>query len=160
VRAVLVVLAMAMATILIRYGPPGARTFASEFSSIDGDPDGSIDIFKLPVALHDRTGLVTGFETRQPGPDDVSRFASSGEALAAPDAPEALLVGWLGGACEDSVEISVTGSESHLDVSVKANRSFSLFGYGCPSLGVPRRVLVGFLRPIDPTDVHVTFDGI
>ena len=145
VRWALVIVSMTLATVLVRYGPPGARTFSATF------PVNSV--FNLPISLHDRTGLVTGFEVHEPDPSFFGDF-HSGQVAPSSDRPQALFVQWFGG-CEDSVEITVAGTEQELDMLVKPGRSFRLFGYACPAAAVAYAVVVDLVRRIDPADVHV-----
>jgi hypothetical protein len=137
---------------------PGGRPFARVFPAIDGDPNGSLDINALPVKLHDQTGLVAGFDLGHMPEDDMFADISSGHVRAALDEPETLLVLWRGGACESDVEMVLTGVADHLDLSINANHQISLIATGCPALGVARAVVIHFVRPIDPTDVHVSVD--
>ena len=129
------------------------------FPAIDGDPNGSLDINALPVKLHDQTNLVAGFDLGHMPEDDLFLDIAAGHVRAALDAPEKLLVVWLGGACESDVEMVLTGVAEHLNLSIKANHPISLIATGCPALGVPRAVVINFVRPIAPTDVHVEVDA-
>lgn len=135
------------------------RLFTTEFSAIDGDPTGSLDIDRLPVALHDRTGWVTGVETSEVRPEDNERRDfTHGRAELAPDQPNAIRVLWLGGACEASVQMELTSVETGLQLKVHAPFDFFVFGIGCPAVGVSRSVVIGFDRPVDPGSIRIRTD--
>jgi hypothetical protein len=130
--------------------------FSAVFPAIDGDVNGSIDINALPVTLRDLTGSVTGIRTAEVRPEDHD--FSRGRADPIPGQPNALRVLWLGGACERDVEMSLGQVEDELVLTVHANSSMSIFRGGCPALGVPRAVVIGFSRPVDPTPIDVRTD--
>ena len=128
------------------------------FPAIDGDVNGSIDIAALPVTLRDLTGTVTGIGPSDVRPEDQEDEFTRGRAETVPDQPEALRVLWLAGACERDVEMSLGQVESGLVLTIHANSTISIFGGGCPALGVPRSVVIGFDRPVAAVGVDVRTD--
>jgi hypothetical protein len=126
----------------------------------DGDANGSIDIAALPVTLDDSTGTATTIDfmgvTQQ---DSANGDFTRGRAEAVAGRPSAILVLWLGGACEKLVRMHLRANDvGGLTLTVHAESSIGIFGGGCPALGVPRSVVIAFVRPVDAATVNVVTD--
>lgn len=108
----------------------------------------------LPVVLSDETGLVTGIES---GPLDPSFDYSAPAARADPTDPNAFIVSWLGGACDNDAELRFTANEGGYVLGVAVHGTFGFPG-GCPALGIPRDVRIVTSSPI-PLDSIVASGG-
>jgi hypothetical protein len=123
--------------------PAGTR-----FETTITQPDGS---YPKPVVLGDQTGLVTAIESA------TGDTADGFELIARPD-PEngnAVIITWVGGACEDEVALSLYRSGEafrlHLDV-----RGGPGIGGGCPAIALTRGLRIQFSEPVPAGSIIVS----
>jgi hypothetical protein len=134
--ATLVVIAVVAAC-----GPPPGTLFEVMLA----DPDGS---YPLPVVLGDDTGLVTGVEA-----------VAFDEALPPPSIqvdpqdPNAFVVTWLGGACDDNATLSFYALETGYALDLVTRREL---GLGCIALGVFRGLRIDLSSPVDVDTISFT----
>lgn len=102
----------------------GARTFQLTFPA----EHEQIAIDALPVSLTDTSGLVVGFHPAPPG-------AWNTGVAALPEDKSALVITWVGGACDSHVSLTTQGTASALQVAIQTSTSG-----GCRLLGVGRSV--------------------
>jgi hypothetical protein len=99
------------------------------------------------VVLSDETRLVTGIEpgTMEPGADDAELAARTD-----PIDPNAFIVSWLGGACDNDAALTFKQAEGGYLLNVAVHGKFGFPG-GCPALGVPRdlRIITSTPIPVD-----------
>ena len=102
---------------------------------------------ELPGVLNDQTGLVVSVDevppVEAPVVDDFMRHD--------PAMPNAVMIQWLGGACDARVEITVSGSP-YQTILVEPKRQAGI----CDAGGISRAILITFSRPIDQQ--QATFD--
>ena len=147
------------ATLLIAASLLGAAAVAAcsgstpshEFKTILGLAD---ENYSLPVVVRDETSLVTRIEA---GPSDPTFNYMGAAARADPADPNAFIVSWMGGACDNDAVLWFTRGDAVYALSVEVHGKFSLFG-GCPALGVPRDVRIVTSSPI-PIDSIVAAGG-
>ena len=156
-RAVIAI-ASVITLLAIGCGSPNGKVFSTVFAAIDGDVNGSIDIAALPVTLRDLTGSVTGIGPSDVRPEDQEDDFTRGRAENMPNQPDALRFLWLAGACERDVEMSLGQVDDRWVLTIHANSAISIFGGGCPALGVPRAVVIGFERPVAAAAFNVRTD--
>ena len=103
----------------------------------------------LPMVLSDETGLVTGIALAPMDP-----LANYAEAVARADStdPNAFIVSWLGGACDNDASVTFKRHEGGylLHVTVHGN-----FLGGCTMNAIPRDVRIVTSSPI-PVDSILT----
>ena len=119
-----------------------ARKFDLTFPAVD-------NLAELPVVVTDETGLVGAVEVVRIDPPPVlpRGFVTIAER------PNAVAVHWVGGACEASVAITVSGSDQ-LTFAVAITS-----GPGaCDAIGIQRAVRIDLGRPVDTSKTTVTFD--
>src|SRR5258706_9633273 len=90
----------------------------------------SVEAPPLPVVLSDETGLVTGIES---APIDPGAGAEPA-ARADPTDPNAFIVGWLGGDCDNDASLTFKRLEGAYVVNVAVHGQF-IFPWGCPAGG-------------------------
>ena len=98
----------------------------------------------VPVVLNDETGLVTAIES---APMDPSFDYSEPAAREDPTDPNAFIISWLGGACDNDVLLWFTRGDGVYALSVEVHGRFGFPG-GCVALGIPRDVRVVISSPI------------
>ena len=119
-----------------------ARKFDLTFPAAD-------NLAELPVVVTDETGLVGAVEVVRIDPPQV--LARGFVTIAG--RPNAVAVHWVGGACEASVAITVSGSDQ-LTFAVATTS-----GPGtCDAIGIQRAVRIDLGRPVDTSKTTVTFD--
>lgn len=97
----------------------------------------------LPVELTRRSMDVTGLEL--PSEAVLAAFGGQEGAKPLPDRANAVLVGWVGGACDQSADIAV--GRDPAGAVVIGVRTWST-DEACDGLGVPRAVVVTFAAPL------------
>jgi len=136
--------AVCLAFVVTACLPPRGTLFHTTLTG----PDES---YTLPIALGDQTALVTGIEPTE-GDPTVSDPIVQGD----PSDPNAVIVRWLGGLCDNDVALSLTSSESgyalHLEVHGK-------LGLGCPAVGVLRGLRIKTSKPIPADSIAVSGHG-
>ncbi len=134
--------AFALLLLVFGAGPPGTR-----FNATLSNPNGE---FPLPVALVDQTGIVVGTEAAQP---DQKNFRDAG-VLSDPTSPNAFILTWLGGMCDNDAALVFKRTDSGYDVRVEVHEKL---GLGCPAAGISRGLRIETSAPI-PVGV-VTVSG-
>ena len=101
------------------------------------------------VRVYDRSGLVTEV-TPGPAPDP----ANVGTSTAYPDR-QWIVVGWMGGACNRTPTINVSGSSSELLIYVEPDATRDLFPRleGCPAVGIPLTATLQLNAPVLQEDI-------
>jgi hypothetical protein len=105
----------------------------------------------LPMVLSDETGLVTGIALAPMDP--LANYAEA-VARADPTDPNAFIVSWLGGACDNDASLTFKRHEGgyFLHVTVHGNVGFP---GGCTMNAIPRDVRIVTSSPI-PVDSILT----
>jgi hypothetical protein len=103
----------------------------------------------LMVTVEDGTGLVTFVG---PGPADETILG----AVAVPGHPNAVVIGWLGGQCDDAVRIGLGryNDQIHLYRSTSERSGPCLIG------GIERSIILELREPIDPARIIDTTDWL
>jgi hypothetical protein len=109
----------------------------------------------LPVTLNDETDLVTAIDTEAHDPTFQSQDPT---VWTDPSHPNAFVVSWTGGACDNDVLLWFTRHEGGYSLSVEVHGKFSFPG-GCPALGIPRDVRIVTSSPV-PIDSIVAAGGL
>jgi endonuclease/exonuclease/phosphatase (EEP) superfamily protein YafD len=92
----------------------------------------------LPVAIEDRTGLLTAVEPTLLG-DSMTPVRRH------PDRPNTLVVSWVGGVCDERVQVAVVPVGPAVHVAVKSHPNCALLA------GVERSLALEFQLPLDPS---------
>lgn len=114
-------------------GKPSGTAFTTTIRTADGD-------LALQVSLYDATGLVTAID---PAQVDSSQFRDAG-VLVDPADPNAFILTWLGGMCDNDVELALASSGPSYDVRVAIHVKFG----SCPGAGVFRAVRIATSKPL------------
>jgi hypothetical protein len=104
---------------------------------------------ELPVVVTDETGLVLNVGEASldaPAPLPRGLMTLNGE-------PDTVIVHWVGGACDEGVAMTVSGSDD-LTIAVAITSSPE----ACDAVGVPRAVFIKIVRAFDMSRTSVTFD--
>jgi hypothetical protein len=97
----------------------------------------------LPIRVEDRSGLVQAVAF-------VNDPALQG-IRAVPDRPNSIAVGWMGGACDQRVAVTVEGTAPTVEVAIRTETAGA-----CRAIGIPRAIELQFAQPIDPTMVSMS----
>lgn len=98
----------------------------------------------LPVVLSDETGLVTGIASAPKDPG--GRYAGL-SVRADPTDPNAFIVSWLGGACDNDASLTLSRHEGNYILNVMIHGKFGFPG-GCTANGILRDVRIVTSSPI------------
>jgi hypothetical protein len=129
---------LAVALFVVACGPPAGTLFKTTLAG----PDGS---YPMPVTLGDTTGLVVSIE-----PIGLEEWPGDDPAVTLdPDNPNAIVLSWLGGACEDETVVGFWPVEDRYGMYVAPRGGPGLFG-GCPGIGLLRAVRVTLSAPVAP----------
>ena len=121
-------------------GPSSSRQFSAVLQL-------SEEAHPLPVVLSDETGLVTGMASVPMDPHaDYTELA----AQADPTDPNAFIVRWLGGACDNDASLRFYRAEGVYVLNVALHGKVGFPG-GCTALGIPRDIRIVTSSPI-PVD--------
>ena len=135
-----VALTLVVAVLVVACQPAG-RAFQTTLPTPERDP--------LPVTLTDDTGLVTGIA---PADFDPAWNILVPTLHADPDDPNASILAWLGGACDQ--DTTVWFHELHggyvLNVAVHEK-----FGFGCTAAAVLRAIRITTSSPVPVDSVTV-----
>jgi hypothetical protein len=102
----------------------------------------------LPVVLSDETGLVTRIESAPMNPGvDYARPAARADLTDA----NAVIISWLGGACDNDASLTLKRVEEAYLLNVAVHGKF---GLGCTAAGIARDVQIVTSSPI-PVDAIV-----
>jgi hypothetical protein len=124
----------------------GCTTFSRQFA-YSFPANGNLP--ELPVVLTDATASVTSVGA---APAGFQPIVNDGFSTVANN-PNAIVVHWLGGACDASIAITADGS-NNVDFTVTTATKPG----GCDAIGIPRAVLIQLSRPADPSRLGVRFD--
>lgn len=129
-----IALGFLLAASVVACGPPAGRLFHTTLTT----PDGS---YPLPVTLGDQTDLVVSIEPgpTEPFPDVEPSVRSD------PADPKAMIVTWLGGACEDESVVVIHPNSNGYDMAVSPRGG--LFA-SCPAVGILRAIRIRTSGPI------------
>jgi hypothetical protein len=124
--------------------PPAGTLFETTITQ----PDGSSP---EPVVLGDQTGLVAAIESA------TGDTADGFELIARPDPHDAnaVIVTWVGGACEDELAMSFyrSGEAFRLHVDVRGGPGI---GGGCPAIALIRGLRIQFSEPVPAGSIMVS----
>lgn len=126
------------ATVVACTAPSSSRQFSAVLQVSAETPP-------LPVVLSDETGQVTRVES---GPIDPGGAYAELATRADPSDPNAFIVSWLGGACDNDASLTFKRSEGGYVLNVAIHGKFVM---GCTALGVARDVRIVTSSPI-PVD--------
>lgn len=136
-----IVLVATIAALVVACGPPAGTLFRATLTS----PGGS---YPLPITLGDTTGLVVSIE-----PLMLQDWPGDGLTVTAdPGDPNALVLSWLGGACEDETVILFWPVEDRYGMSVAPRDGPGLLG-GCPAIGLFRAIRITLSKPVAPESI-------
>lgn len=133
--------AWAVVVLLLAACQSAGRTFQVTLVTASNDP--------LPVSLTDRTGVVTGIS--QAAPESTISFEPI--VRADPRDPRALVLIWMGGACDVEATVNVVKQEGSYVIGLASHEKT---GGGCPMVGVPRGIRIATADPISMDAVIVT----
>jgi hypothetical protein len=112
-------------------------------------PEQGGNIGALPVVLTDHTAMVVDVDA---APDNFEPLIETGIAPF-PGNPNAVVVHWIGGACDSGIRMTLTGAPG-MTLAVETTRKDG----PCILIGIGRAVLIQFGRPIDMSQIGVRFD--
>ncbi len=119
----------------------GTRTFGFAFPA-EGNRDA------LPVLLTDATGTVVDVDAAA----DFQAVIDEGIATINANS-NAVVIHWIGGACDASVAINATGN-GVVDFAVVT----TVKPGDCDAIGIPRAVLIQLAQPADMSRISVRFE--
>ena len=139
------ILAIALASSIAGIGceptpTPAGRAFDGVFPARAG---GALEVPELPIRVEDRSGLVEAVAFVN---DPILQGIR-----AVPDRPNAIAVGWTGGACDHRVAVTVEGVAAAVRVAIRTE-----IGGACRAIGIPRSIELQFSEAIDPTTVSMS----
>jgi hypothetical protein len=123
--------------------PSSGRPFSAVLQGVQEVPP-------LPVALSDETGLVTRIES---APSDPATAYASPAARADPTDPNAFIVSWLGGACDNDAALTFKQAEGVYVLNVAVHGKLVL---GCTAAGVTRDLRIVTSSPIPVGSIVAT----
>jgi hypothetical protein len=127
--------ALLAASFVVACGPPAGTLFRTTLTT----PDGS---YSMPVTLGDTTGLVVSIEPivleDWPGDDPM--------VTGDPANPNALVLSWMGGACEDETVVGFWPDDERFGMYVSPRGGFG----SCPAIGLLRAVKITLSAPVAP----------
>ena len=116
---------------------------------LEGTLPATNDLRPLPIRLFDHSNTVTALELSALSPDRPAGLASDDFAAAVPGRANAVFLVWLGGMCDEQVDVEYTGGDRTFTVSTTAGQG------GCRLAGIVRSVIVTFGAPIDASTFEV-----
>jgi hypothetical protein len=106
----------------------------------------------LPVEVRDVSGLV-----RAVSADDAGvpiEFVGRGGVANPPGRPDALAVGWTGGACDQRVDLAVSrGAEGRLHLELGTDVAPG----ACIDIGIPRSLVLVLAQPVPADEAILDF---
>lgn len=103
----------------------------------------------VPLVLGDATGLVTAVAQAQPG-----AFDPATKVAADPNSAKALLLTWLGGACETEIDVAFATATQGYSLEIQSHRGSGT----CPAVGIPRALRLTLSAPISAKVVAASGD--
>jgi hypothetical protein len=136
-RAVALILLVAVLVVACQ---PEGRSFRVTLTGYDAP---------LPIVMTDATGLVTGISE---GGVEPATMGNDPAVRADQDVPNALILTWLGGACDQdtAVRFQVLNGAYVLNLAIHET-----FGIGCPASAVPRGLRIATSGPIPADSITV-----
>jgi len=131
--------ALAVAAFLLT----GCSMLAGPPYTFEGTLPAQGDLAPLPVRLFDQSGTVTKLELPIAQPARPPAVANDTFAAAVPGISNAVFVVWLGGLCDQQVDIEYTGGDTTFTITTVSGQG------GCRLAGVQRSVIVHFSSPVD-----------
>ena len=119
----------------------GGRTFQLTFPA----EHNTLTIDPLPISFVDNTGLVVGLRQAPASPNWLPGVA------ALPEEQTALVITWIGGACDQHVSMTSEGTSDALRVAIQTSKAG-----GCRLLGVGRSVVLDLTHVVRPEDVTLS----
>jgi hypothetical protein len=93
----------------------------------------------LPVTIVDHAGIV-----RDAGPGPVMTDVTSDTTVrAVPGVDDAVILTWLGGACDERVIVTIDPDGPQYRVTLRSDTAATT----CPAVGIPRSLLLGLDEP-------------
>ena len=140
------ILAVALAAAIAGTGcepapAPAGRAFDGVFPARAG---GALQVPALPIRVEDRSGLVQAAAFVN---DPILQGIG-----AVPDRPNAIAVGWTGGACDHRVAVTIEGVAAAVRVAIRTE----IADGACRAIGIPRSIELQFREAIDPTTVSMS----
>ena len=135
-RAALVGVALFTAAAVVACAGPSSHP---QFSAV---LQFSAEAPSLPVVLSDETGQVTGIASAPMDPGAANQELA---ARADPTDPNAFIVSWLGGACDNEAALTFKRHDGGYVLNVAVHPKL---GLGCNASGVPRDVRIATSSPI------------
>jgi hypothetical protein len=135
--ALLIVVSVSAGAIAACSGPSPSRQFS-------GVLEGPAEVPPLTMVLSDETGLVTGIAS---APMDPGTDHGQPAARADPTDPNAFIISWLGGLCDNDALLTFKRAEGRYVMNVAVHGKFGFPG-GCPMAGVARDVRIVTSSPI------------
>ena len=127
-----------LAVLVASCGPPAGTLFRATLA----DQDGS---YSMPVTLGDTTGLAVSIEATI----DAEWRGDDPMVTADPRNPNALILSWVGGACEQETVVGFWPVEDRYGMYVAPRGGPGLFG-GCPAIGLLRAVRITLSKNVAP----------
>jgi hypothetical protein len=136
-----------LVAVLVAGCQPAGRAFQTSLPTSERDP--------LPVTLTDESGLVTGI-----GPAEVDPVWNDfvPAVHASPNDPNAWILSWLGGYCDQDTAVWFGVLQGGYVASVAVHKKFGLFG-GCPAAAVPRAIRIATSKPIPVESITAAGGG-
>ena len=128
---------------------PNGQLFQTTLRDISpSNPAGDLPML---VVLGDETGLVIGIE---PGAGEL--FDLNPSVQADPGDPNAFVVSWLGGMCDNDAALSFRPQQAGYSLALTVHEKL---GLGCPAAGIYRSVRVRTSKPISPDSIEAFGTG-
>jgi hypothetical protein len=130
--------------------PPAGQVFQTTL--LHTSPDNPSGDYPLPVSLGDRSDLVVGIEQTDGDPSDgIVPVVQSDPAN-----PNALILSWLGGMCDNDATVSFQRAGSGYELNLAVHEKI---GLGCPAAGILRGLRIITSAPVPPGSIVVSGNG-
>jgi hypothetical protein len=130
--------------------PPAGRVFQTTL--LHTSPSNPSGDHPLPVTLGDQTDLVVGIEPTE----GDERGGLEPLVQSDPADPNALILSWLGGMCDNDAAVSFQPSGSGYALHLQVHQKL---GFGCPAAGLLRGLRITTSEPIPPGSIAVSGRG-
>jgi len=144
-RVRIVVVGLVVAIFVAACLPPAGTLFRTTLLMPDGR-------YPLPLAVGDQTELVVGIEPADGDP------AVGSEPLIRTDPadPNAFIVTWIGGACDNDAAIAFRPAGSGYALNLEVHPKI---GLGCTAIGILRAVRIRTSTPVPPDLITASATG-
>lgn len=122
-------------------GPPPGVLFETTVTNPNGE-------YPLPVTLGDQTGLVVAIGAAQ---FDSADFRDAG-VLADPTRPNAFILTWLGGMCDNDTAVGFRQTDPGYDLHLAVHGKFG----SCPAAGILRGLRIETSEPIALASITIS----